>query len=94
MNDGTPYDPADPTITAASFAIPLHTWLRVCTVVRCIAVQVRDRGLLDQNGILLDLSRAAYALLFGGLSGKQWVSAFLTGPVAFPLPRQPLNSLP
>lgn len=79
MNDGAIYDPADPTITAASFHIPMHTWLRVCTTVRCILVQVRDRGLLDENGIMLDLSRAAYALLFGGLNGKQWVAAYFVG---------------
>ena len=83
MFDGTPYDPADPSITAASFLIPLHTWLRVCTQTNCISVQVRDRGLLDENGILLDLSRAAYAQLFGGLGGKQWISAYFTsGPGA------------
>lgn len=99
MFDGTPYDPADPSITAASFLIPLHTWLRVCSQSNCISVQVRDRGLLDENGILLDLSRAAYAQLFGGLGGKQWVSAYFTnGPAApaapadngpAPLPAQP-----
>jgi hypothetical protein len=93
MNDGTPYDPADPTITAASFALPLHTWLKVCSIRRCITVQVRDRGLLDQNGILLDLSRGAYALLFGGLGGKQWISAFPTTPT-FPLPPNPVNLTP
>ncbi len=80
MYDGTPYDPANPSITAASFLIPIHTWLLVCTPVRCIVVEVRDRGLLDQNGILLDLSRAAYAQLFGGLGGKQRVSAFFIDP--------------
>jgi rare lipoprotein A (peptidoglycan hydrolase) len=86
MNDGTPYDPADPTITAASFRIPMHTMLRVCTEVHCILVQVRDRGLLDENGIMLDLSRAAYALLFGGLNGKRWVSAYFVGPAAAAAP--------
>ena len=37
---------------------------------------MRDRGLLDENSVLLDLSRAAYARLFGGLGGKQWISAY------------------
>ena len=85
MYDGTAYDPADPTIVAASFLIPLHTRLRVCTQARCILVEVRDRGLLDQNSVLLDLSRSAYVLLFGGLGGKQWVSAYFAD--ALPLPR-------
>jgi hypothetical protein len=80
MYDGTPYDPANPGIAAGSFLIPLHTWLLVCSPVRCIVVQVRDRGLLDQNGILLDLSRAAYAELFGGLGGKQRISALFIDP--------------
>ncbi len=80
MYDGTSYDPGDPTIAAASFLIPLHSWLRVCTQRQCIIVQVRDRGLLDQNSILLDLSRSAYALLFGGLGGKQWVAAYYSNP--------------
>ena len=53
MYDGTAYNPADPTMTAASFQLPLHSWLLVCSTVRCIVVQVRDRGLLDENGILL-----------------------------------------
>lgn len=82
MYDGTPYDPADPTITAASRLFPIGTWLVVCTQARCITVEVRDRGLLDENGILLDLSRAAYAQLFGGLGGKQWVLAYYAS--AFP----------
>lgn len=77
MYDGTAYNPADPTMTAASFQLPLHSWLLVCTAVRCIVVQVRDRGLLDENGVLLDLSRAAYAQLFAGLGGKQLVTAFI-----------------
>jgi rare lipoprotein A (peptidoglycan hydrolase) len=80
MYDGTAYNPADPTMTAASFLIPLHSWLLVCTAVRCIVVQVRDRGLLDENGVLLDLSRAAYAQLFSGLGGKQPVTAFVIDP--------------
>jgi len=92
MYDGTPYDPADPAMTAASFRIPMHTMLRVCTALRCILVQVRDRGLLDENGIMLDLSRAAYALLFGGLNGKQWVSAYFVGPAASAAP--PVVSTP
>ena len=92
MFDGTPYDPADPSITAASFLIPLHTWLRVCTPSNCISVQVRDRGLLDENGILLDLSRAAYAELFGGLGGKQWISAYFAQAPAAPAP--PGDALP
>ena len=100
MYDGTPYDPADPSITAASFLFPVHSWLRVCTPSNCISVEVRDRGLLDQNGILLDLSRAAYAELFGGLGGKQWVSAYFAaapappgppdGGAETPLPSQPV----
>jgi rare lipoprotein A (peptidoglycan hydrolase) len=95
MFDGTPYDPADPSITAASFLIPLHTWLRVCSPSNCISVQVRDRGLLDENGILLDLSRAAYAQLFGGLGGKQWVSAyFASAPAASGAPDSGLPALP
>jgi len=80
MYDGTPYNPGDPTMTAASFLIPLHTWLLVCAAVNCIVVQVRDRGLLDENDVLLDLSRAAYARLFGGLGGKRQVSALLIDP--------------
>jgi len=94
MYDGTPYDPADPAMTAASFRIPMHTLLRVCTAVRCILVQVRDRGLLDENGIMLDLSRAAYALLFGGLNGKQWVSAYFVGPAASAAPSVTSTPLP
>lgn len=94
MNDGTPYDPANPTIAAASLRIPLHTWLRVCTTFRCILVQARDRGLLDQNGILLDLSRAAYALLFGGLGGKQWISAYYVDPTAVSLAATLAGGLP
>lgn len=80
MYDGTPFDPANPAITAASFLIPIHTWLLVCTPLRCIVVEVRDRGLLDENGVLLDLSRAAYAQLFGSLGGEQHVSAFFIDP--------------
>jgi hypothetical protein len=99
MFDGTSYDPSDPTIAAASFLIPLHTWLRVCTADHCIIVQVRDRGLLDENSILLDLSRAAYALLFGGLGGKQWVSAYFSDPgtltvLPYPLVTPPITSTP
>jgi hypothetical protein len=89
MYDGTSYDPADPTIAAASFLIPLHTWLRVCSPAQCIIVQVRDRGLLDQNSVLLDLSRAAYALLFGSLGGKQWVSAYFSDPTTLSIETQP-----
>ncbi len=80
MYDGTPFDPANPMIAAGSFLIPLHTWLLVCSTSRCIVVQVRDRGLLDQNGVLLDLSRAAYASLFGGLGGKQHITALFIDP--------------
>jgi hypothetical protein len=80
MYDGTAYNPGDPTMTAASFQLPLHSWLLVCSAVRCLVVQVRDRGLLDENGILLDLSRAAYAQLFSGLGGKQLVTAFIIDP--------------
>jgi len=99
MYDGTSYDPADPTIAAASFLIPLHTWLRVCTPAQCIIVQVRDRGLLDQNSILLDLSRSAYALLFGSLGGKQWVSAYFSDPstltvLPYPLVTPPASARP
>ncbi|HTE83727.1 MAG TPA: hypothetical protein VK821_03270 [Dehalococcoidia bacterium] len=94
MYDGTSYDPADPSIAAASFLIPLHTWLRVCTQSQCILVQVRDRGLLDQNSILLDLSRSAYALLFGGLGGKQWVSAYFSDPGTLTVLPYPLLTSP
>lgn len=65
MSDGTVFNPADPTIAAASSQLPLHSWLLVCGPARCIVVQIRDRGLLDKNGGLLSLSRAAYAQLFG-----------------------------
>lgn len=94
MYDGTSYDPADPTIAAASFLIPLHTWLRVCSSLQCIIVQVRDRGLLDENSILLDLSRSAYALLFGGLGGKQWVSAYFSDPGTLSVLPYPLVTTP
>jgi rare lipoprotein A (peptidoglycan hydrolase) len=65
MDDGTAFNPADPTIAAASSQLPLHSWLLVCSPARCIVVQVRDRGRVDANGALVDLSRAAYAQLFG-----------------------------
>jgi hypothetical protein len=94
MYDGTPYDPGDPTIAASSFLIPLHTWLRVCQPAQCIVVQVRDRGLLDENSVLLDLSRAAYALLFGGLGGKQWVSAYYSDPVTLGVDGAPYITAP
>jgi hypothetical protein len=94
MYDGTSYDPADATIAAASFLIPLHTWLRVCSPVQCIIVQVRDRGLLDQNSILLDLSRSAYALLFGSLGGKQWVSAYFSDPATMSIDTHPFITPP
>lgn len=76
MYDGTPYNPDDPTITSGSVLFPIHTWLLVCSQVKCIEVQVRDRGYLDQYGVLLDLSRAAYYTLFGGLGGRQWINAY------------------
>jgi hypothetical protein len=94
MYDGTSYDPADPTIAAASFLIPLHTWLRVYSPSQCIIVQVRDRGLLDQNSILLDLSRSAYALLFGSLGGKQWVSAYFSDPATLSIETHPYVTPP
>ena len=94
MYDGTSYDPADPTIAAASFLIPLRTWLRVCSQAQCIIVQVRDRGLLDENSILLDLSRSAYALLFGSLGGKQWVSAYFSDPGSLTVLPHPLVTAP
>jgi rare lipoprotein A (peptidoglycan hydrolase) len=90
MYDGTQYDPADPTIAAASFLFPLHTWLRVCSPTQCIIVQVRDRGLLDENDVLLDLSRAAYGLLFGSLGGRQWVSAYYSDPSTMSVETHPL----
>jgi hypothetical protein len=65
MDDGTAFNPDDPTIAAASFQLPLRSWLLVCTPARCIVVQVRNRSRLDGNGVLLELSRAAYAQLFG-----------------------------
>lgn len=82
MYDGNTYDPADPSIAAASNIFPIHTWLRVCSSSNCIAVEVQDRGLLDENGILLDLSRAAYQRLFGSLGGKQWIDAYYSGSTA------------
>jgi rare lipoprotein A (peptidoglycan hydrolase) len=94
MYDGTPYDPADPTIAAASFLFPLHTWLRVCQPARCIIVQVRDRGLLDQNSVLIDLSRAAYRLLFGQLGGKAWVSAYYSDPYTLGVDSSPVVTDP
>ncbi len=96
MYDGTPYNPSDPTIAAASFLFPLHTWLRVCQPARCIIVQVRDRGLLDQNSVLIDLSRAAYALLFDQLGGKAWVSAYFSDPYTLAVDAAPVvtNPLP
>jgi rare lipoprotein A (peptidoglycan hydrolase) len=94
MYDGTSYDPSDPTIAAASFLIPLYTWLRVCTQTQCIIVQIRDRGLLDENSILLDLSRSAYALLFGSLGGKQWVSAYFSEPGSLTVLRHPVVTTP
>jgi hypothetical protein len=63
--DGSVFNPADPTIAAASSQVPLHSWLFVCSPTRCIVVQVRDHGALDQSGVLLDLSPAAYTQLFG-----------------------------
>src|ERR1700688_1606114 len=35
MYDRTAYNPADPTMTVASFQLLLHSWLLVCTAVRC-----------------------------------------------------------
>ncbi|MGI8550910.1 MAG: hypothetical protein ACR2PL_09015 [Dehalococcoidia bacterium] len=91
MYDGTPYDPADPTITSAAVLFPLHTWLLVCTQTSCLPVQVRDRGYLDQAGVLVDLSRAAYYTLFGGLGGAQRVSVYFMDrlPAAPPVPSTP-----
>ncbi len=61
LYDGTAYDLA----TAAAFLIPMHAWPRVCRPAQRIIVEARDHGLLDENGILLDLSRTVYDLLFG-----------------------------
>lgn len=89
MFNGTSFDPNDPTITAASWMLPLNSWIQVCSPARCIIVQVRDRGLLDENGVLLDLSRAAYAQLFGGLGGKQWVAVDVIAGANIQAPPKP-----
>jgi hypothetical protein len=46
--------------------------------------------------VLIDLSRAAYGMLFGQLGGKAWVSAYFSDPYTFGVDSAPVvtNPLP
>lgn len=80
MANGQPFDPA--ALTAASWAFPLGTRVRVTHAGRSVVVTITDRGparRLHRRGRVIDLSEAAFARLTPTRAGLIQVHATSCG---------------